>query len=112
MALLLAESALFTLASLLFAADEGGLRRAIAFFFLSIRADLLFSFFLPSFPHQARVLRSTLVRVVNVGARVASISNCRRSRLQRQSKPCLNTGALSFATRSPSLRLCQAATEA
>ena len=50
---LLAESALFTLSSLLFAADSGALRFAIAFFpslyaFCHL-ADLRFSFFLPQF---------------------------------------------------------------
>ena len=57
---LLAESALFTLSSLLFAADSWTLRLAIAFFsslcaFCHL-ADLRFSFFFPSFSHEARVL--------------------------------------------------------
>ena len=60
-ALLLAESALFTLLSLLFAADSGA-RRARHCFFSSLYAfchlaDLRFSFFFLSFSHQARVLR-------------------------------------------------------
>ena len=58
---LLAESALFTLLSLLFAADSGTLEFAIAFFLLPYAfchlADLRFSFFFLSFSHQARVLR-------------------------------------------------------
>ena len=59
--LLLAESALFTLLSLLFAADSGTRQRAIAFFLLSTRfatsLTFVFSFFFLSFSHQARVLR-------------------------------------------------------
>src|ERR1700735_3816871 len=59
--LLLAESALFTLPSLLFAAYEGGTPVRHCFFF-SLYAfchltDLRFSFFFLSFSHQARVLR-------------------------------------------------------
>ena len=50
---LLAESALFTLSSLLFVADSGTLEFAIAFFLLSYAfchlADLRFSFFFPQF---------------------------------------------------------------
>ena len=55
---LLAESALFTLSSLLFAADSGALRFAIAFF-PSLYASLTFVFrsFYPSFSLQAGVLR-------------------------------------------------------
>src|SRR5580658_7828012 len=56
--LLLAESALFTLLSLLIAANSGARQRAIAFFsslyaFCHL-ADLRFSFFFLSFSHQAR----------------------------------------------------------
>src|ERR1700684_165508 len=59
--LLLAESALFTLLYMLFAADSGARQRAIAFFsslyaFCHL-ADLRFLFSFPSFSHQARVLR-------------------------------------------------------
>src|SRR6202161_1096532 len=59
--LLLAESALFTLFSLLIAADSGALRLAIAFFsslyaFCHL-ADFRFSFFFLSFSHHAQVLR-------------------------------------------------------
>ena len=58
---LLAESALFTLPSLLNVADSGTFRLVIAFFsslyaFCHL-ADLRFSFSFPSFSHQARVLR-------------------------------------------------------
>src|SRR5580658_6794882 len=58
---LLAESALFTLSSLLFVADSGTRQRAIAFFsslyaFCHL-ADLHFSFVFLSLSHQARVLR-------------------------------------------------------
>ena len=58
---LLAESALFTLLSLLIVADSGARRGAIAFFsslcaFCHL-ADFRFSFFFLSFSHQARVLR-------------------------------------------------------
>src|ERR1700735_4298108 len=59
--LLLAESALFTLPSLLFAAYEGGTPVRHCFFFSLYAfchlADLRFSFFFLSFSHQARVLR-------------------------------------------------------
>src|SRR6202020_3037424 len=56
-----AESALFTLFSLLIVADSGARRGAIAFFsslyaFCHL-ADLRFSFFFLSFSHHARVLR-------------------------------------------------------
>jgi hypothetical protein len=52
---------LFTLSSLLFAADSGTLEFAFAFFLLPYAfchlADLRFSFFFFSFSRQARVLR-------------------------------------------------------
>ena len=51
---LLAESALFTLPSLLFAVDEGTPLRH-CFFFLSVRFATSLTFFV-LFPHQARVL--------------------------------------------------------
>src|ERR1700735_369676 len=58
--LLLAESALFTLPSLLFAAYEGGTPVRHCFFFSLYAfchlADLRFSFFFLSFSHEARVL--------------------------------------------------------
>src|ERR1700727_1649192 len=59
--LLLAESALLTLPSLLFAAYEGGTPVRHCFFFSLYAfchlADLRFSFFFLGFSHQARVLR-------------------------------------------------------
>ena len=58
---LLAESSLFTLPSLLFAAGEGAIPGRHCFFFLSMRCATeltFFSFYLPSFSHQARVLRA------------------------------------------------------
>ena len=58
---LLAESALFTLPSLLFATKEGAIPVSHWFFFLSTRCATeltFFSFYPPSFSHQARVLRA------------------------------------------------------
>jgi hypothetical protein len=58
---LLAESTLFTLPSLLFAVAEGAIPARHCFFFLSTRCATeltFFSFYLPSFSHQAGVLRA------------------------------------------------------
>jgi hypothetical protein len=55
-----AKNALFTLPSLLFVADSGTRQGAIAFFsslYAFCHLADLFSFFLPSFSHQARVVR-------------------------------------------------------
>ena len=115
--LLLAESALFTLPSLLFAADEGGIpARHCFFFFLSVRfatALTFFSFFLPSFSHQARVLRARQSLSTDFNASPAPLQQRpRRSTPHRFStassswssprfdaKPPLNAGV---AARSPS----------
>src|SRR5580658_9661864 len=74
---LLAESALFTLPSLLFVADSGTRQRAIAFFpslyaFCHL-ADLRFSFFFLSFSHQARVLRPQQSLSADVDASPATL---------------------------------------